>query len=219
MPALLQSWGVPREQVCVLGSLYIDLALFSPPETAPEPEQDVFFVGRMVNNKGLDRLVDALALLRGRGLPLTALLLGRGPLRSATEERVRAHGLDGAVRFLDWVDTPEDLAELYRKSRVAVCASTCEGGPRVTVEAMACGTPVASTRVGIMGELVIEGRNGALADWTTEGLADALGRVCADEDARREMGRNASADVQRFEYAHMIRGYADGLKRLAGAEA
>lgn len=219
MPRLLESWGVPREQVLVLGSLYIDLQTFRPAGERPAPRQDVIYVGRMVNNKGLDRIVDALALRKQRGQPTTALLLGRGPLRAATEERVREAGLQGEVRFLDWVDAPSDLAQLYRESRAVVCASTCEGGPRFTVEAMACETPAVSTRVGIMEELLVEDRNGALADWTAEGLADALGRVLDDEARRSAMGRQACADVQRFEYAAALRGYAEGLQALVGGGA
>ncbi|MEO0649802.1 MAG: glycosyltransferase, partial [Planctomycetota bacterium] len=135
MPALLERWGVPREQVLVLPSLYIDLELFAPPAEPVARERDVLFVGRMVNNKGLDRIVDALALLRERGRPRTAALIGRGPLRAATEQRVAERGLGDSVRFVDWVATATDLADEYRKSGVLVCASTCEGGPRVTVEA------------------------------------------------------------------------------------
>ncbi len=215
MPPLLRRWGVPDERIRVLGSLYIDLELFAPRDPAPEPEQDVVFVGRLVSNKGLLRLVDALALLAERGPAPRALLLGRGPLRERVEARVAKRGLTGSVRFLDWVDRPEDLAEVYRRSRVAVCASTCEGGPRVTVEAMACGVPAVSTRVGIMGELLEDGRNGYLAGFDAQSLADALGKCLADEERRRAMGAQARRDVERFEYGRAIARYADGLKELA----
>jgi glycosyltransferase involved in cell wall biosynthesis len=218
MPALLERWGVPREQVLVLHSLYIDLDTFRPPETPVAPEQDVVFVGRMVNNKGLDRIVDALALLAERDRPTTALFLGRGPLREATERRVRRHGLGERVRFVDWVDTPADLADVYRKSRVCVCASTCEGGPRVTVEAMASGTPAVSTPVGIMAEVLRDGENGARAGFDTRSLADALERVLADEERRVAMGVEARRVAERFEYARVLRRYAQGLGRLVGEE-
>ncbi|TAJ11726.1 MAG: glycosyltransferase family 1 protein [Planctomycetota bacterium] len=218
MPPLLERWGVPRAQIAVLPSLYIDLATFRAPARAVAPRQDVVFVGRMVANKGLDRIVDALALLKSRGLPHRALFVGKGPLLGATKERAARRGL-GDVRFIEWVETPADLADVYRHSRVAVCASTCEGGPRVTVEAMACGVPVVSTPVGVMPELLEDGRAGRLADFDVGSLADALGDVLADDERRGALGAEAARRAQRFEYHAMLANYAEGLKRLAAQAA
>jgi glycosyltransferase involved in cell wall biosynthesis len=216
MPALLRAWGVPREKILVLPSLYIDLDVFAPTPhgTEPEFEQDVVFVGRMVLNKGLDRIVDALARIAARGTPLRALFVGKGPHAGVVRERVRKRGLDERVRFVEWVESPRELAEIYRRSRVCVCASTCEGGPRFTVEAMACGTPVVSTPVGVMSELLEKGDAGALCGFDVASLADTLERVLGDEPGRRALGANARRIAERFEYARTIRGYAEGLIAL-----
>lgn len=215
MPELLRSWGVPEAKILVLPSLYIDLEVFRPSAAGrPAPEQDLCFVGRMVENKGLERIVDALALLARGGTRLSALFVGKGPLRGAIERRVRRRGLGACVRFLDWVATPEELAEIYRRSRVVVCASTCEGGPRFTVEAMACGTPVVSTPVGVMTELLASGEAGRLADFDVPGLAAALAEVLRDEGRRSAMGGRAHALAQPYEYARSIGRYAEGLKAL-----
>jgi glycosyltransferase involved in cell wall biosynthesis len=214
MAPLLESWGVPREKILVLPSLYIDLDVFRSDGAAEAFDQDVVFVGRMVANKGLDRIVDALAALAAQGQRRTALFVGKGPMLEPTRARARKQGLGGAVRFVEWVESPADLARIYRRSRVAVCASSCEGGPRVTVEAMACGTPAVSTKVGVMGELLADGRCGRLADFTAPGLARAIAEVLGDEGARRAMGAAARAVAGRYEYAATIRGYAEGLKRL-----
>ena len=217
MPALLERWGVPRAQIAVIPSLYIDLETFRPATPPPEPEQDVCFVGRLVENKGLLRLVDALAALDERGRPLRALIVGKGPLRKALEERVAKRKLAERVRFVEWVESTAELAALYRASRLVVCASTCEGGPRFTVEAMACGTPVVSTPVGVMSELLEDGSAGRLVGFDVASLADGLQALLDDEPARRRAGLAAHERVQRFEYAGAIRFYADELKRLAGA--
>ncbi len=215
MPALLLGWQVPPEKILVLPSLYIDLEVFRP-AVAPAPfEQEVTYVGRMVNNKGLDRIVDSLAMLRRRGVPHRSLFVGKGKLAKKVRERAARAGLGDSARFVDWIATPEELAEVYRRSKVVVCASTCEGGPRFTVEAMACGTPVVSTPVGVMTELLEEGTAGRLCDFTARGLADTLQVILQDEPTRQALGARAYEDVQRFEYSWALGYYAKGVIDLA----
>jgi len=216
MPALLERWGVPREKIAVIPSLYIDLETFRPAAERLEAEQDVCFVGRLVENKGLVRLVDALGALDERGHPCSALFVGTGPLRKLLEERLKKRKLLARARFIDWVEDPADLARIYRQSRLVVCASTSEGGPRFTVEAMACGTPVVSTPVGVMSELLADGSAGKLVGFDRASLADGIQELLADEDRRRAAGLAAQARVQHCEYASAIRFYAHELQRLAG---
>ncbi|MFC1680736.1 glycosyltransferase family 4 protein [Pseudomonadota bacterium] len=66
------------------------------------------------------------------------------------------------VRFLGWVSDDELKAALYNSAECLVLASRREGFPTVVGEALACGTPVLSTRVGGIAELVVEGRTGWL---------------------------------------------------------
>lgn len=217
MPALLTRWGVPPAKVLILPSLYIDLEVFHPAEPAVEADRDLVFVGRMVANKGVTRILDAMAVLGREGRPVSGLFVGKGPLAASLQRRAQDLGV--AARFVEWVDSPRELAEIYRRSRVCVCASTCEGGPRFTVEAMACGTPVVSTPVGVMTELVGDGRAGRLGGFDPHSLARQIGDVLRDEELRREMGRHAATVAEPFEYARAIGAYANGLRVLAGEEA
>jgi glycosyltransferase involved in cell wall biosynthesis len=217
MPRLLESWGVPPEKILVLPSLYIDLERYRP---APrERVRDVLFVGRMVNNKGLLPLVDALDEVRRTRPELRASFLGRGPLRRRVERRIAARGLDDAIELLDWVKTDDELIELYRTSRLLVCASTCEGGPRVTVEAMACGTPAVSTHVGVMPELIGDGQGGTLCGFDASSIAEAIGSLLANDSMRQQMQTEARAIAEGFAYHDVLAGYARGLHDLVGLKA
>ena len=86
----------------------------------------------------------------------------------------------------------------------------------MTGEAMACGTPVVSTPVGMMKELVRPGENGELVGFDTVSLAAGLRRLLEDEPRRVRLGQEAARSVARFEYARTIRGYAEGLYAIAG---
>ncbi|MDA1263651.1 MAG: glycosyltransferase family 4 protein [Planctomycetota bacterium] len=213
MPRLLRRWGVPAERIFILPSLYIDQDVFFPREV--QAQRDLVFAGRMVTNKGVGNLLEAMAVLKREGMPVSGMFIGKGPLREKLIARAAQLGVD--AEFVEWVDSPEDLAELYRTSRVVVCASTCEGGPRFTVEAMACGTPCVSTPVGVMGDLLADGRGGGLAGFHAHSQALALKRVLQDEQVRAEMGRNAAEIARPFEYGRAIGVYANGLRLMAGA--
>ncbi len=216
---LLEQLGVPREKILVLGSLYIDLEVFRPVATPPPREQDIVYAGRFASNKGLDKLIDALALLRSRGRDYRMLFIGMGPLEGMLRARARSQGVEDLLRIRGWTDSTAELADVYRRSGVVVCASSCEGGPRATVEGMACGIPTVSTKVGMMVELIKDGWNGWHADFTVPGLAQALDNVLADEAKRLAMGRNAHESVQRFDYQSTIDAYAAGMKQLARKRA
>ena len=217
MPQLLHRWGVPAERIFILPSLYIDARVFHPPSERRTPRFDVIFVGRMVANKGVGLILDALAVLAAEGRAPRAVFVGKGPLRQRWMEQGQRLGLD--LEWIEWVERPEDLADLYRDSRCCVCASTCEGGPRFTVEAMACGVPVVSTPVGVMGDLLSDGHAGGLTGFDAHGMAAALRRVLGDEALRRELGANAQRRAGEFEYARAIGVYANGLRAMAGEEA
>ncbi|MBK8177997.1 MAG: glycosyltransferase family 4 protein [Planctomycetes bacterium] len=218
LPPFLEAQGVPAGKIVVLRALYIDLATFRPAEQAPARRQDLIYAGRFAANKGLEHVIEALALSRARGKPLSARFVGKGPLENSLRRLADSRGVARQLTFQGWTDSTAELAKAYRESGVVVCASGCEGGPRSTVEGMACGLPAVSTPVGMMKELIVEGRNGKLCGFDAPSLADALFQVLADEPRRALLGRNAHLDAQQFEYEHTIRAYAEGVHRLAGQE-
>ena len=219
LPALLTGWGIPAERIHVLTSLYLDRQVFRPAEIGrPEPDCDILVVGRLVPNKGLPVVLEAHAQLVAQGQRQRLKVLGRGPHAALVAAHARRPEMHGLVEHVEWVETAEDLADVYRRARLLVCASTSEGGPRVVPEALACGTPSVSTPVGIVPELITDGVNGEIFDGTTPGLVAALGRTLLDDGAHgRLLAQVPRSDMERFDRETVIAGLAEGLKAIAAA--
>lgn len=166
----------------------VDCGLFAPANGSARRGL-VLAVARLVRGKGLDVLLEALALLEAGGVRAEALLVGDGPERERLERRSRELGLGGRVRFAGAVGQ-DRLRELYAAASVFCLPSFSEGVPVVLMEAMAMGVPVVASRITGVPELVAEGESGLLvAPGRADQLADALREVlCADEDERRAMG-------------------------------
>ncbi|MBI3763492.1 MAG: glycosyltransferase [Chloroflexi bacterium] len=215
LPELLIASGIRRAKIRVLHSLYLDFNVLRPAPTAAPREYDALFAGRLAPNKGLFLFVGALAQVRRKRGSVRAAIVGDGPLKGALLRRIESFGLNDAIVWPGWQATPDDLAELYRRSRCLVCASYSEGGPRVVVEALACGTPVISTPVGMAREIVRDGENGFLFDWSADELAGRLLQLLADEDLRCSLGAAGPESVARFEKKKVIREYAMAYQQLA----
>lgn len=216
LPQLLTGWGVPRERIHVLPSLYLDFETFRP--RAAEPDVDLTFCARLVSNKGVLDVLEAVRRLARRERPdLRLRLIGRGPLEARVERFVARHRLERHVERVPWVESAEQLAELFCRSRLFVCASLSEGGPRVTAEAMLCGTPVVATRVGVLPEVVRHGENGLLYDGSVEELtrlvAATLGDPRALERMRRELRERTP--LARYERRRVLAELAQGIRRVA----
>ena len=117
-------------------------------------------VGRLCEEKGQLLLIEAINMLRDRGVHIEMVFAGDGDLRRALEERVHTLGLSG-VRITGWISSDQVRAEI-EQARALVLASFAEGLPVVIMEAMALRRPIISTYVAGIPELVTEGESGWL---------------------------------------------------------
>lgn len=153
-------------------------------------------VGRLCEQKGQLRLLDALGRLRQAGVPFVMVLAGDGPMRLEVEQEIGRLGLGGQVEITGWIS-----GEVVRKhildSRALVLPSFAEGLPVVLMEALALGRPVVSTYVAGIPELVENGGNGWLAPaGAVEALATVLRQVLETPVERlAEMGRAGTTKV------------------------
>src|SRR5260221_11681789 len=174
---------------------------------------DVLFVGRFAENKGLFTLLDAVAALRQTHPSIQICLVGRGPLDSAIRQRIESLHLENVTIF-PRLESALDVARTYNQARMLVCASTSEGGPRVTVEAMACGFPVISTPVGVMSELLTDGVNGMVFHWDSHELAEKIRLLLEDDALAKRLGEAGRQSVQRYNADTVIDHYATSYHSL-----
>jgi glycosyltransferase involved in cell wall biosynthesis len=126
-------------------------------------------VGRLIPMKGFRVLIEALALLKSRNVDFQCDIVGDGPLRDDLTKLVDQNGLQEVLRLRGALPQ-EDVRGLIEKATVFVMPSTIandgdrDGIPVALMEAMALGTPVLSTRVSGIPELLIDGKNGVLVD-------------------------------------------------------
>lgn len=163
----------------------------------PVPDNRRFVcVGRLCRAKAQTLLVDAVALLRERGVPIELVLAGDGEERPDVEARIRQHRLEGQVRITGWIGGAQVRDELLA-ARGMVLPSLVEGLPVVIMEAMSLRRPVLATWVAGVPELVRHGVDGWLFEaGSVEAIAGAL-QACLETpvDALRSMGERARERV------------------------
>jgi len=159
------------------------------------PRPYIFSAGRLVETKGMRVLVEALAVLRARGIDRDLIIAGAGPEEAALRALVERLGLGERVHFDGPVGRVR-LASLYQGCAVFALAPLAEGFGIVSLEAMACARPVVATRVGGIPEVVQDGETGLLARPADPAdLADRLAVVLIDPARAAEMGRRGRERV------------------------
>jgi len=177
----------------------------------------VLYAGNIKPHKNLERLIEAFGRLRRRSgfEDVKLLIIGEEISRYGSLRRsVEATGVRQDVRFFGFVPD-RTLSCLYRLASVFAFPSLYEGFGLPPLEAMACGTPVVTSNVSSLPEVV--GDAALLVDpYDVEALADALARVLSDEALRTELVGRGRARVERFSWERSVAAIHDGYMRALG---
>ncbi|MGI8689730.1 MAG: glycosyltransferase family 4 protein [Thermomicrobiales bacterium] len=148
------------------------------------PDRFILFVGTVEPRKNLRRLIEAFALLSDNNPDVKLVIVGAsGWLTSDLAPLVQSRGLSNRIIFTGYV-SDDELPRWYQAATVFCYPSLYEGFGLPVLEAMACGTPVVTSRTSSLPE--VAGDAALLVDPTdVRGLADALQALLAD-DARRQ---------------------------------
>jgi glycosyltransferase involved in cell wall biosynthesis len=208
--------GTPRALVRVVhnGVAAEEFAEVVPDEDAT----NVVFVGELRLLKGVDVLLEALALL-ARERRVTATIVGDGPDAGQFREQAERLGLISSTRFL----APMPAREAFKLGRLLVAPSRAESLPYIILEAAAAGIPLITTNVGGIPEVFGPQTPRLIPPGNPQALAGAISSALADPASQRNEALTLRARVQaEFSVDVMadavLAGYAEALARFrAGA--
>jgi len=184
----MAAMGVKPERIVIFAGTGVDPDEF---KVLPEPDESITiaFVGRLIEDKGVRRLIAAHELLAKRGRPVRLLLAGRPdsanpssiPLRDIAEWQTKP-----GIHLLGYV---ADVSAVWAQAHIAVLPSRREGLPLSLVEAASCGRPLVATDVPGCREIARPGVNALLVPPNdAAALADAIDRLAGDAALRHRFG-------------------------------
>jgi len=185
-----------------------DMNRFSPRELLRDETSVVGFAARLGDpRKRVPLLLDAVRIMKERGLPVLLRLAGDAP--NDLRALARRSGLEGSVQFLGHL--PDDaLPDFYRSLDVFALPSSQEGFGIAGLEAMACGVPVVAAQRGSgPDDYVIDGVTGVFSDASASSLAQCLADLLSNPGRRQAMSVAARRlAVERYSHEAFSRSVA-----------
>ncbi|WP_434288969.1 glycosyltransferase family 4 protein [Celeribacter sp. SCSIO 80788] len=189
----------PQKLVRIFNGIDLNAFSWSAPEDQPH---EILAVGRLVEKKGFHILVEALHILRDKGLRLPCRIVGGGDMQQELQDQIDASGLSETVHLIGPMPQ-DDIIRAMQKATLLACPCIVgadgnrDGMPTVLLEAMALGCPVVATPVTGIPELVTQAETGLLAqEGNPRDLADQLARLWRDAELRAALSRNARARIE-----------------------
>ncbi len=192
----------------------------------PPCDKMLLYVGRIEPLKGIDTLIEAIALMHLRGNLFCLVVIGGDPdpdTNGASQEMARLQamrehaGIGDLVTFLG-KRGQDTLPYYYSAAEVVVVPSHYESFGMVALEAMACGTPVVASQVGGLAYLVQDGETGFTVPVDEpEALAARLDQVLSDPVLREKLGVRAAEFAQEYAWGKIAQRIQDLYQQVLGS--
>ncbi|MDO8600448.1 MAG: glycosyltransferase [bacterium] len=156
----------------------------------------ILMASRLTREKNIVSVIEAMREVVKQFPKALLLIVGEGPERKALELQATSYNLQPNIVFEPWTD---DLASYYKTSDLFLVSSFYEGYGRTILEALSCGLPVASTKVGIAEEAIQDGGNGFLISLPdSRSIADVLQKALGAQSNAFQTRKSAHESAMRF---------------------
>jgi glycosyltransferase involved in cell wall biosynthesis len=171
----------------------------------------VIWIGHLVERQGVPMLLDALAVLKRRGVAFTAAIAGHGPLLGALEAQTARLALDDRVEFVGFIGDPEEVERFVASGSVAVApydtapdSLTRFADPSKLRFYTAGGIPIVMTDVPPNASELASAAGAELVPYTPEGIADGIARALDSPREWQDRRESALAYAKRFDWEHIV---------------
>ena len=185
-----------------------------PPKFDGERNKEIVSVGRLLQMKRHDVLIDAFIKIANKHKDYVVKIYGEGPLRESLQIKIDESGFKDRIFLMGNCD---DVFDTINKSALFVFTSDYEGLPNALIEAMCLGLPCVSTKCSPGGaeELIIDGVNGLLANCGDSGdVATKIDRVLSDKEYAKTLSENAIKIKERVDVDKIVKVWEDYLVKV-----
>ncbi len=181
---LVLKYKVKKEKVKIVAN-YINTDIFKPDETLVKNENKIVYVGRVVKEKNILSLIEA---LEGLNIELDIVGGGNDPFKDVVVKKAREKNV--IINFLGNFPNSE-LPKVLNRYNIFILPSFYEGMPKTLLEAMGCGLACIGTDVEGIKEVIKDGENGLLASTDSANIKEAIISLKNDKNLQNRLGKNA----------------------------
>jgi len=179
----------------------------------PSKKVDIFFVGRLSPEKGVDLLIKAISYIVKTFPHISVSIAGTGEQLLELTKLVQRLHLQNNIRFFGHI-SEEEKYQHYKACKLVVIPSRWDFSPLTIYEAMACGKPIIASQQ-TNSEVLKDGKTGLLfEEENVKDLADKILFLLQNEKIRRQMGEFALRRIRKYDWSEIAKKYIEVYKEI-----